>query len=127
MRATCQPALFDELARCRAWIEAALEYTNGTHTFDDIAAGVYVGRFSLFAGSESCAVLEINDYPRKRALNVFLVGGNLEEITAHMGDVEAQARACGASEITMTGRAGWALILAPQGWDKAHVSMRKTL
>lgn len=127
MQEQYQPALFDELARCRGWIEAALEYTRGSHTFDDIAAGAYTGRFTLFAKERGCVVLEVHDFPRKRALNVFLVGGDLDEILTHLGELDAIAGNIGASEITMTGRSGWLRILAPHGWDKAHVSMRKTL
>jgi hypothetical protein len=116
--------LFDELARCRPWIEAALEHTCGSHTFDDVASGIYAGRFFLFAKPRGCAVLEFNDYPQKRGLNVFLVGGELDEILTGIEEIKALAREAGASEITMTGRSGWERVLAPQGWDKVHVVMR---
>lgn len=119
--------LFNELTRCRAWIEAALKYTDGTHSFDDIAAGCFVGRFTLLPKQNSCAVLEIQAFPQKRALNVFLVGGDLQEIIAAIGETEEMAREAGASEITMTGRFGWERVLAPRGWDRAHVTMKKVL
>ena len=119
--------LFDDLARCREWIEAALEHTGGTHTFDDIAAGCYLGKFSLLAKSDGCAVLEIHEFPRKRALNVFLLGGELSAI-GHHDELERIARDANATEITMTGRAGWARVLAPLGWDREpSVTLKKVL
>lgn len=119
--------LFDELTRCRAWIEAALEYTNGTHTFDDIAAGVYFGRYHLLAKERGCVVLEIYEYPRSKALNVFLGAGDLSEIFAHMEELDNIARNLGASEITMTGRFGWGRVLSKAGWQRATITMRKVL
>ena len=37
----------DEIARCRPWIEAALEYSGGTHDFIDVAEGLYKGTMQL--------------------------------------------------------------------------------
>ena len=34
----------NELERCRPWIEAALEYSGGTHSFEDIALGIKEAR-----------------------------------------------------------------------------------
>ena len=122
----CQRPLFDTLTDCRNWIEAAIEYTNGTHDFDDICAGIYGGKFHLLARPEGCLVLEIHTYPRKRALHVFLAGGDLSGVK-HLPDLEQLARDMGATEITATGRAGWARVLASQGWAKSHVTMRKEI
>jgi len=32
-----------EIKRCRKWIEAALEYSGGTHTFSDVVSGLNKG------------------------------------------------------------------------------------
>ena len=37
-----------ELERCRDWIEAALEYSGGTHDFIDVAEGIYKGTMQLW-------------------------------------------------------------------------------
>jgi len=116
--------LFDELAHCRGWIEAALKHTHGTHTFDDIVAGCYTGRFRLWSRKWACVVTEIHDYPQKRAVNIFLAGGDLDVIRDGMPDVAEYAKAIGATELTMTGRSGWLRALASQGWAKSHVAMR---
>ncbi|MDE4176363.1 hypothetical protein PXK01_19580 [Phaeobacter sp. PT47_59] len=120
------PALFDELTRCRPWIEAALEYTHGAHVWDDIVAGVYAGHFHLFAKPRGCVVLEIRQYPRKREMNVFLAGGELEEILNNISELDAIAHRAGAEALTMGGRPGWGPVLSKNGWHKMpEVTMRR--
>ena len=119
--------LFDDLTRCREWIEAALKHTGGTHTFDDIAAGCYLGKFRLLTDPEGCLVLEVHEFPRKRVLNVFLAGGRLTAGLSRLEDIDEVARELGASEITMTGRSGWERVLAEHGWQKEHVTMKRVL
>lgn len=123
MQATSAPALFDELTRCRPWIEAALSHADGTHTFDDLAGAVLTGRMTLWAKDRSCAVLEVLDYPRTRELSVFIAGGDLAQIQASQDELIDMARQCGAQAVTMTGRRGW--VQALPGWQERHVVLRK--
>ena len=39
----------EELERCKPWIEAALEYSGGTHDFIDVAEGIYKGYYAVVA------------------------------------------------------------------------------
>lgn len=117
--------LADEIARCRQWIEAALEYSGGTHEFDDIVEGIYTGRFQLWPAKTSCLVTELVNYPRKRVLHVFLGGGDLEEIMGMHEDVIAWGKMQGCSALTMTGRLGWKKPLKEHGWTVPHQSYCK--
>ena len=119
--------LFEQLARCRAWIEAALEYGDGNHTFDDIAAGVLSGRYRLWERPQGCAVTEIITFPRKRVCNVFLAGGEMSTITDLQAPCEEYARASGCSSLVLTGRKGWVRVLADHGWNEIHTSMERKL
>ena len=47
------------LERCRKWIEDALEYSGGTHTFDDVAQCILDGKLQLWPAERGCAVTEI--------------------------------------------------------------------
>jgi len=69
-----RPHLFDELHRCRDWIQAALAHGGHTHDFEDIVRAIYEGRMQLWAGERGCIVTEIVTYPRKKVLHVFLGG-----------------------------------------------------
>lgn len=119
--------VFDLLSRHRPQIEAALEYSGGTHTFDDVAAGVLTGRMQIWPTEASCIVTEIIAYPRRKVLNVFLGGGSLGEIMAMHPDVEAWARAQGCDALTMSGRRGWAKPLGAHGWRALHQVYEKGL
>ena len=99
--------MLDELERCRGWIEAALEYSGGTHNFDDVVEGLKSGVLQLWPTPRGCIVTEIVLYPRKRVLNVFLGGGELDQILDMHTDVVDWAKAQGCTALTMSGRAGW--------------------
>jgi hypothetical protein len=112
--------MLDELERCREWIEAALEYSGGTHNFDDVVEGLKSGVLQLWPTPRGCIVTEIVLYPRKRVLNVFLGGGELDQILDMHTDVVDWAKAQGCTALTMSGRAGWKKSVAPHGWKPQH-------
>jgi len=114
-----------ELERCRPWIEAALEYSGGTHDFVDVAEGLYKGTMQLWPSKKGCIVTEIVVYPRKKMLNVFLGGGELDQILDMHQDVIQWAKAQGCEALTMTGRFGWKKPLAKHGWKATHSSYVK--
>ena len=112
--------MLEELERCRKWIEAALEYSGGTHNFDDIVEGLKSGVLQLWPTPRGCIVTEIVIYPRKRVLNVFLGGGELDQILDMHTDVIDWAKSQGCTALTMSGRAGWKKPLEPHGWKPQH-------
>jgi hypothetical protein len=111
----------------RKWIEAALERSGGTHTFEDIAAGIASGHMQLWPAAMACAVTQIVVYPRKKVLHVFLAAGDLEQITNAIADVEAWGRAQGCASLTMNGRFGWQRVLNKRGWSPTMVIMERSL
>ena len=117
----------DELARCRAWIEAALEYSGGTHNFDDVAEGLASGKMQLWPAPKGCIVTEIVVYPRKKVLNVFLGGGELDQLMDMHKDVIAWSKAQGCVAVTITGRHGWKKPLTKHGWKPLHASYVKEI
>lgn len=114
-----------EITRCRPWIEAALEYSNGTHDFIDIAEGLYRGTMQLWPAEKGCIVTEIVVYPKKKALNVFLGGGELDQILDMHENVIEWAKAQGCECLMMTGRFGWKKPLEKHGWKTLHSSYVK--
>ena len=114
-----------EIERCRKWIEDALEYSGGTHTFDDIAELIGKGRLQLWPAKKSCIVTEITVYPRKKVLHVFLGGGDLDEILDMHQSVVQWAKDQGCSSLTMTGRKGWVKALKDDGWKSQLVLLEK--
>ena len=115
----------NELERCKPWIEAALEYSGGTHDLSDIVEGLSKGVLQLWPTPKGCIVTEIVVYPKKRVLNVFLGGGELEQIMDMHSDVIDWAKAQGCSALTMSGRLGWKKPLEAHGWKHQHASYAK--
>ncbi len=98
---------FAELNRCRQCIEDALEYSGGTHSFDDIAAGVLASKFQLWPNHNSAVVTEIVVYPNVKNLHYFLAGGNLDELKMMRPHIEAWGKSIGCTRVTLAGRKGW--------------------
>jgi len=117
----------EEFNRCRPHIEAALEYSGGTHDIIDIYEGIYKGTMQLWPAEKSCLVTEIIAYPKKKVLNIFLGGGDLTEILDMHDDVINWAKAQGCEALNMTGRFGWKKPLAAHGWEPMHSSYVKEI
>ena len=104
--------------RCKPWLEAALEYGMGVMTIDDVQAAIEAGKMQLWPGEKCAAVTEVQEFPRAKFFNVFLAGGDLEEIKAMVPSFQSFGRYLGCTKVTATGREGWARALKSQGWEK---------
>lgn len=110
-------SILDELVRCRRWIEDALEYSGGTHLFDDVAMGVMNGAMQLWPAPRGCAVTEIVIYPRKKVLHVFLAAGEMDQLIEMIESAATWGRQQGCSGMTLAGRHGWKRVLEKHGWQ----------
>lgn len=109
----------------RKHIEAALSYGGGTHTFDDVARGIYSGRMQLWSGERGCAVTEIINYPRKRVLHCFLAGGEMDQILDMIDSAIAWGKTQGCESLTLSGRLGWERVLKPHGFKPVLITMER--
>lgn len=107
----------DEWQRCKPWIESALEYAHGTHTIDDVWQGIAEHRFQFWPGRNCAAVTEVIDYPRLRALNFWLLGGDLDELLNEMEPrIWAIAKQLGCRRKFGVGRKGFERVLKSKGY-----------
>ena len=120
-------SLFAELTRCRHWIEAALELSGGTHTFDDIVSAVYAGHMQLWPAERACAVTEIVTFPRRKVLHIFLAGGDMEQIVDMDSSATEFAKANGCSALTIAGRRGWKKVLSDNGYVESFTTLTKEI
>lgn len=117
----------DPYAR-RKQIEAALAFSGGTHSMDDVADAVEAGRMQFWAGPNSAIVTEILTTPQKKMLNFFLAGGDLSELEAMYPEVERWGAKQGCTAAVFTGRKGWErTFLARKGWTPRLVVFEKEL
>ena len=117
-----------DFERCRKYLEAALEHAGGTHTIDDVRAGIEDGRLQLWPGVHSAIVTELLQHPRQRILHFFLAGGSLEELQAMTPPILDWGRTQGCSRAALFGRPGWSRsFLTKEGWRPTAVVMEKVL
>lgn len=55
----------------------------GTHTREDIAEGIKVGRYQYWGDDRCCLVTEIHDFPQCRKLHLFIAAGDLDRLLEH--------------------------------------------
>lgn len=115
--------IFDELERCRPWIEAALDRSGGTHLFEDVVDSIMSGHMQFWPAEDSCAVTEIIVYPRKKVLHVFLAGGKLETIVSMNESAVEWAKSIGCQGMSIAGRKGWIKVLKSKGWKEQFTNL----
>jgi len=97
----------EHLKRLRHHVEAALEYSGGTHNFDDIAEMVEKQQLQLWPAKDSVVLTEIIVYPRLKNLHYFLAGGDLDELSRMRPLIESWGKSLGCTRVTLAGRRGW--------------------
>lgn len=111
----------------RELLDMALERAGGTHTYEDVLELISIGEMFFWPASKSCMVTEIVQYPRKRALHVFLAAGDLEEIKNMECSLIAFAKSLKCSALSMSGRKGWTKALRDMNWEEAHTTLVKQI
>ena len=94
----------------------ALDVAGKTHGPEDVARAVNEGRMQAWTAGDSLVVTEVLEFPKAKALNVFLAVGNLDEVMALQPDLEQFGREHGCSVMRMEGRKGWTRVLPHFGW-----------
>lgn len=94
----------------------ALEYADGTHTFDDVVSMVFSGKVVFWPYKDSFLITEVLEYPQKRVLHVFLAGGVLEDLCDVQDKLKELARKSNCTALSLCGRRGWLKPLAVYGW-----------
>jgi hypothetical protein len=97
----------EHLERLRHHVEAALEYSGGTHHFEDVLDMVKDSRLQVWPATESIVLTEIIVYPRLKNLHYFLAGGDLDELSRMRPIIESWGKSVGCTRVTLAGRRGW--------------------
>lgn len=114
--------------RCRHWIEDALEHDGGLYMIEDIERIIRDGEAHFWAGERSAAVTQWWHFPRDKVLNLWLAGGDLEELTSRMFPAAEQwAAKRGATRIMLAGRPGWRKAMAPHGFGPLSTLLIKEI
>lgn len=113
---------------CEKYISDALEYCNGTHDLQDVADQIHRGELQLWPANETALVSQIITYPKRRAIHIFLAGGNIDELINMEESVFTWAKMQGCDMLTFSGRLGWSRSkLKQRGYKADHMMMVKEL
>jgi hypothetical protein len=119
--------VYEQFHARRKYIEDALEYAKGTHTIDDIWNGIVDGTFQFWPGEKSAIITEVQIYPQKKAMHIFLAGGDLNELLEMEKSVRAFAETIGCNSMSISGRRGWLRIFERDGWEEICTTIAKEL
>jgi hypothetical protein len=110
--------------------EKALAQGGGTHSIADVLDRIGEGKAVCWTNGDSVVVTEVIVSPRVRALNYWLICGNLYECAELQPAIDAWGVSERCSIATATGRMGWLrLSHTPlgSGWQPAGVKFTKQL
>lgn len=118
--------IVDQLERCKAWLEEALD--GDSYRWEDVIRAVFAGKALFWPGKNCAMVTEDQVYPNgDRAMLVWLAGGDMAELLEMAPGVEASARLRGCSHVLIEGRMGWAKVLKSRGYGVHSVMLKKGL
>lgn len=117
---------------CKPFLQRALDKTYGEFTIEDILDNLLEEKEQLHILTKEdqlvgAAVTEVVDYPRRRALRIHLMGGQLlngtlEALEDHM---VLGAKAIDADHIEWIGRPGWQKVFSGSDKQTVRVTMIK--
>ena len=113
----------EKLAR----FERALHFAGDTHSVQDVIEKVREGRAQFFGNDDACVVAEVLSYPKLRAVNLWLVSGELQRCLALEDQIFDWGRENGCTVGTATGRRGWLRVAPTVGWRLRAFSFYKPL
>lgn len=115
------------LQQVEHYLLPALKYAD-THNLQDVADEIEAGNMMLWAGEKSAIVTEIQDFPRKKVLLVFIAGGDIKEMEYISPHIVKFAQDMGCQRIILTGRRGWSrTFLTNMAFKPTHYWMSKEL
>lgn len=123
-----EKAIREAAKKARPFLEPALKYALGTHTFDDVVDGLVSGEMQLWANDKAAVITEIQTYPRMKVCHFFLAGGDLNELDLFQRVIGQWAKSLGCTRLTLAGRRGWERsFLRGQGYSPKWSILSKEL
>jgi len=107
-------------------MEKALRLGGDLYTLVDLITELREGRMQGHVENDTWAITQIQDFPRKRVVDIFTVVGNMEGSLLLEKKITGWASELGADMITSVGRDGWWNFRTP-GWKKVGTLYSKEL
>lgn len=88
----------------------------GEGSIEDAQREIEAGRAWFIPGENSAAVVQVT-----KDANLWLGGGELQEMLRRLPDVETWARSQSCDRTTLIGRKGWERVLKPHGYRPIYM------
>lgn len=108
----------------RQELDALLEAQGGFYTYEDIMECIHSGKMQSFATENTWVVTQVNEFPRKKVIDIVLIVGDYEDLPQLESQLEEFRERIGADTLTATGRLGWLKKGLP-GWVVHSVNFVK--
>lgn len=105
-------------------MERMLHLTGDLYTLDDIMELIEDGKFQSFVEGDTWIVTQVNEFPRRKVLEITFVVGDINEAVRALPRIYEHAENVGADRINALGREGW-WVFADAGWSKVGVVYAK--
>lgn len=108
-------------------LQHALNIAGNLHTLEDILDAINAGKMQSFAEGDTWCVTQIEQYPRRKVLDIVYVVGDINEVDAGYRRIIDFACAQGCSIIRAYGRIGWSKFLRERGWEPQSILFHKEI
>ncbi len=115
-----------ELHRYRYEIEDALSLGMSL-TFHELPPLIQSGQLRLYSNDGGLLLVEPNRMQIGSVWCICVAAGELDSCVALLGEVERDARAAGATYLTIVGRVGWIKVARPHGFRPEAVTLVKDI
>jgi len=105
-------------------MERMLELHGGFYTFEDILDLIKQGRMQSFVKGDTWVITQVNEFPRKKVLEIVFVIGDLDTLHELEPELEAYRASISADMMMATGRLGW-INKHFDGWKPISVNFIK--
>ena len=115
--------LMQDVLKWQDGIEAALQYGEASHTFDDMVAKLLRGELHFYAYDRCCLLMQVVTFPQFKNYHCFVAAGEQDALDAARDDMLIAARGYGCKHLSISGRVGWERRLKSRGWKHVLSTM----
>jgi hypothetical protein len=109
-----------EFDRLEDHIISALEHQD-RYNLSDIKEKIGQGIFHIWPGKDAFYISSFSEFPEYRVLNLFLCGGDYEELEEMLKSIEKFAKNCECKYLYGGGRKGWIRKLKHLGFKQEYM------
>lgn len=97
-------------------LQSVLTRMGNTHALSDVLAAIEAGTMQSFVNGDTWAVTQVVEFPRGKALDIFLIVGEWNHLEDLFTQLQTYAADTGCTLMRAFGREGWRRAAEARGW-----------